>query len=297
MKKKIIYLFLFAFVFRFVLAFLVWHPDVRNHVDWAIRFWDYGPRKFYTANVWSFTWPNQPPGTVYLFAGIYKLYMAVFSFFWNINVKIPLFPSNIVTILEERGLQAFLQLPAILADLGIAYLIYRIFKKKQKLAVLGATIFLFNPIIWYNSSVWGQTDAVINFFAILAFLSLLERKLIWATLSLVISFYIKASLLIYVPIFAIIVFKQKYKLIEIIKSLAISILVISLLTLPFSGGEPFSWLFELYQKKIFVNQLQVITANAFNLWAALTGIHEQPHSLLLGPLSYQVWGILLFGIS
>ena len=299
MKKKLTYIFLGALVLRLVFSFWAWHPDLNNHVDWGIRFWDYGPAKFYTANVWSFTWPNQPPGTAYIFAGIYKLYQAIFSFFWKINISIPLFPSGIVTFLEERGYQALLQLPAILADLGIAYLIYWMFKKKKKakLGIFGATLFLFNPIIWYNSAVWGQTDAIINFFALLAFILLLERKLMWAVLALLTSFYIKASLLIFAPVFAIIALRQKYKLVEITKALVVPLLIIGALTLPFSRGEPFGWLYELYRNKIFLQQLQVITANAFNIWAGIAGIHEQPHTLMLGALTYQAWGLVLFGIS
>jgi hypothetical protein len=72
-------------------------------------------------------------------------------------------------------------------------------------------------------------------------------------------------------------------------------LVIAVLTLPFSGGEPFGWLMRLYTERVLGQQLQVITANAFNIWAALTGIHEQPHSLRLGALSYRWWGLIAFG--
>ena len=65
---------------------------------------------------------------------------------------------------------------------------------------------------------------------------------------------------------------------------------IILLTLPFSHGKPLIWLFELYQKKIFVQQLHIITANAFNLWAGLTGVHERPDV-------YRFWGYILFSVS
>ncbi|UCG54653.1 MAG: hypothetical protein JSV32_00065, partial [Dehalococcoidia bacterium] len=75
------------------------------------------------------------------------------------------------------------------------------------------------------------------------------------------------------------------------------LLILGLMTLPFSRGEPFGWLINIYNKKVFTEQLQVITANAFNIWATLTGIHEQPHTLLLGPFSYQIWGLFLFGAS
>lgn len=297
--KKIYKILLVAFLFRFVLSFLTWHPDVWNHMDWGIRFWDYGPAKFYSANVWSFTWPNQPPGTIYLFAGVRKLFEFVFSIFWFINIKVPLFPSNVMYYLETNLYPALLKLPSILADLGIAYIIYKFLEGigKKKLGILGAIIFLANPAVWYNSAVWGQTDAVVNFLALFSFYLLLKKKLTLAALSLVLSFYIKASLLIFAPIFLIIAIKQKYKIVDIVKAISLPLVLVGVLTLPFSQGDPFGYLYKIYNEKVFTQQLQVITANAFNIWASLTGIHEQPHTLLLGPLSYKIWGTLLFGLT
>ena len=297
--KSIYKILLIAFLLRVFLAFLVWHGDVNNHIDWGIRFWEYGPKEFYSANVWSFTWPNQPPGTMYLFAGIRKLFELLFSVFWFLNLKIPAFPSNIMFFLETNLYPALLKLPSILADLGIAYLIYRFLKdiKKEKLGILGAAVFLLNPVIWYNSSVWGQTDAVVNFFALLAFFLLLKRKLLLATLSLILSFYIKASLLIFIPIFLIVAVRQKYKIVEVLKAVSLPLVIIGILTLPFSGANPFGWLGDIYAKKVFAEQLQLITANAFNIWAFMAGIHAKSQTLLLGPLSYKVWGSILFGTS
>lgn len=305
MKKKLLLIFLTAFFFRVIFAFSIWHPDVNNHIDWGIRFFEYGPSRFYKENAWSYTWPNQPPGTIYIFAGIRKLYEIVFSIFWWMNVNIPPFPSKLVFFLEDNLYPALIQLPSILADLGIAYLIYRIiagYKKiktgyRKELAVLAVSLFLFNPVVWYNSSVWGQTDSIINFFALLAFYLLVSRKITWATLSFFVSLFIKASLLIFVPVFIIVVLRQKYKLEEIILSIGLSLIVVGLLTFPFSQGEPFSFLFLLYKDKVFTQQLQVITANAFNLWALIAGIHEQSHTLMLGPFTYQAWGLFLFAIS
>lgn len=298
MKKIWLILFL-ALLFRFSISFLVWHGDVNNHLDWGIRFWEYGPKEFYSDNVWSFLWPNQPPGTMYLFAGIRKLFEFLFSVFWFLNLKVPAFPSNIMFFLETNLYPALLKLPSILADLGIAYLIYRFLKdiKKEKLGILGATVFLLNPVIWYNSALWGQTDSVVNFFALLAFFLLLKRKLLLATLSLIFSFYIKASLLIFVPIFVIVAVRQKYKVAEVVKAVSLPLVIIGFLTLPFSGANPFGWLWDIYAKKVFAEQLQIITANAFNIWAFVAGIHAKSQTLLLGSLSYKLWGRLLFGAS
>ncbi|KKQ95765.1 MAG: hypothetical protein UV74_C0013G0372 [Candidatus Woesebacteria bacterium GW2011_GWB1_43_14] len=296
--KKI---FLFAFLFRLIFAFWIWHPDLNNHIDWGIRFWDYGAKGFYApeSNVWNYTWPNQPPGTIIIFAFIYKLFKFIFSFFWFLNIKIPLFPSLVMLFLEDRLYPALLQLPAILSDLGMAYLIYKILVKWKNVqtARFGAILFLFNPIIWYNSAVWGQTDATVNFFGLLALYFLLNKKLTKSLLAIAISLYIKVSLAIFLPLFAIVIVRQRHKVINIVKSLSFPVLIILGVTLFFSTKvDPATWLYNIYTKKVLTEQLQVITANAFNLWAALTGIHEQPHILKLGPLSYQYWGMVLTGL-
>jgi dolichyl-phosphate-mannose-protein mannosyltransferase len=289
--KNIFKILILAFVFRLVLSFATWHPDLNNHVDWGIRFFQYVASKFYApeTNVWSYTWPNQPPGTIYMFAGIRKLYEGTFGLFSFLHFKVGVFPGSILLFFEKTLYPALLKLPGILADLGIGYLIYKITKKKWI-----AVLWLFNPVIWYNSALWGQYDSVINFLAILSFYLLLKRKLSYAVLAFALSLYIKASLLIFLPIFAIVAIRQKYKLSKYLLSLFISMLVIVLLSLPFARGNVFVWLYNLYQNKIFVQQLHIITANAFNIWATVAGIHERPEILMLGPLSYKMWGMILF---
>lgn len=302
MKRRLILLFAGALIFRIVIAPLVWHPDLNNHVDWGIKFFEYGANKFYApeSNVWSYTWPNQPPGTILIFAFIRKLYEIIFNFFWQVNISLPIFPSAIMTWVEDSLYQTLLKLPSIMADLGIAYLIYKLvleFKDKRA-AFFGAALFLFNPVIWYNSAVWGQTDAIINFFALAAFFFLVKKKLVLSMLVIAVCLYVKISLLIFLPIFAIYIFKQKYPKKSILLGILIPAGVLAGVSLLFSDGkEPFSWLVVLYSEKILVNQLQLITANAFNLWAFLEGIHEQPHSLMLGFMTFQAWGMALFGIS
>jgi len=300
MTRKLKTILILAILMRVVFAFSVWHPDLNNHIDWGIRFFEYGPAKYFApeTNVWSFTWPNQPPGTIYMFAGARILFEWLFSFFWFLNVKISVFPSGIITFFEKALYPAILQLPAILADFGIAWVIYKVVKKmkNEKLAIFGALIYLFNPVVWYNSSVWGQYDSVINFFALLSFYLLMEKKLKWAILFFALSIYTKASLLIFAPIFLLVALKR-FSFKKVISSSFLTIVAIGLATLPFSSGEPFSWLYNLYNKKIFVQQLHVITANAFNLWTGIAGIHERPDSLMLGPLAYKTWGTLLFAVS
>jgi Gpi18-like mannosyltransferase len=285
-----------ALLLRLLFAFLTWHPDVNNHVDWGTRFWDYGAKNFYTANVWSYTWPNQPPGTVYIYAGLKKQYDFIHSIFWYINVNVPTFPSNLIFYLESNLYPALLKLPSIFADFGIAYLIYKSISDKNK-ARLGAVLWLLNPVIWYNSSLWGQTDSLISFFVFLAFYLLTKKKPVLSVLLFALSIYIKASLLIFIPIYILLFISKKFPIGIYFKSIILSLLLVIVLTIPFSKGNPVVWLYYLYQGKVFVQQLQVITANAFNIWATIASIHERPQSLNLGPFTYQLWGTVLFVVS
>mgnify|MGYP000114840107 CR=1 FL=1 len=262
-----------------------------NHMDWGIRFWEYGTTYFYDANVWSFTWPNQPPGTMYIFAIVRKLFEFIFGLFWTLNIKISIFPSGIITYLESNLYPALIHMPAILADFGIAYLIYK-FTNKQWASIL----WLINPVIWYNSSVWGQYDSVINFLALLSFYFLLKKKLVLSSLSLALSLYTKFSLVIFVPIWLIIALKQNYGFKRYALTILCSLFTVLLLSFPFSKDNPIEWLYYLYKDKVLTQQMQVITANAFNFWSLLTGPELRSHSLPFIGLTYQIWGYILFGV-
>jgi len=111
------------------------------------------------------------------------------------------------------------------------------------------------------------------------------------------SIYTKASLLIFLPIYAIIALRQKYNWKKWIVSVSISLAVIILATLPFSKGNPFEWLFYLFKDKIFGHQLQVITANAFNIWTTIATINERPQTLPFLGLTYQYWSYIVFGLA
>lgn len=293
------------FLFRVILAFGPHHPDLWNHMDWGERFFQYGAEGFYApdANVWDFTWPNQPILTIYLYAAIWQLYNFIFSIFWKINIAIAIFPSIIITFFEQSLYKALLKLPSIIADFGIAYYIYLILKgskndtKSENLGKLGAILFLINPVVWYNSAVWGQTDGVINFLGLASFYNLNKRQYLKSMGLLLMSLLLKISLLIFVPIYVLILFKQKADLRKVLWAGLISFFVALLLAFPFSGKrDPISFLYWLYSEKVMGQQLQVITANAINIWAGVTGIYEQPHTLKFIIFSYQYWGYLLFGV-
>jgi hypothetical protein len=90
-----------------------------------------------------------------------------------------------------------------------------------------------------------------------------------------------------------VIFKRKKVRVALI-SFVFALIMVSIFTLPFTKDGSLTYLYEIYTKKVLTQQLHIITANAFNLWALIAGIHEKPHSLMLGPMQYKYWGYLLF---
>ena len=58
------------------------------------------------------------------------------------------------------------KLPPILLDIAVGYVLYRLVRgwtwpgeRSERLALVAAALYLFNPVSFYDSALWGQTDA------------------------------------------------------------------------------------------------------------------------------------------
>lgn len=294
-------LLILAVLFRLFLALGPWHPDLGNHLDWGIKFWEIGPKNFYENLFWRVSWANQPPGTIYIFAVMAKVYQIIFSIAWWLNLKIPAFPSILIPFLEGKLHIALVKMPAILADFGMGFLIYKFLKefRNERMGKIGALIFLFNPVIWYNSAVWGQTDAIINFFGLWSIYLFSRKKPLWATFVFLFSLYFKGSLLIFLPIILILLWQSKEDWWKKVLVVLVTPPVLAYLSFPFvKWMSPIPWMYHLYRDRVFGHQGNMLSANAFNLWAVIFGIdfslNDQGKFLYL---TFKNWGQLLFGGS
>ena len=115
---------------------------------------------------------------------------------------------------QQIGLWTFtdlIKLPSVLADLAIGWLIYRLVMDlgvSKRRALAGAAVFLFSPISWLDSTVWGQVDAFGVVFLLLGLRELWrdrpERSAILATVAAV----IKPQLGILVPVVAAVLIRR-----------------------------------------------------------------------------------------
>lgn len=277
--KKIIFIALFLRLILLLISSS--HPDIGNHLDWGQKLWQYGPKIFYEQIFWAVSWPNQPPASILLFGLIYKIYSLTFSFFSSINQSIPLFPSKIIPILETNLYNWLIKLPFIFSDILIGVFIYKIVNilKNSKLALIAMTIWLFNPAIIYNSTIWGQTDSLINLFIIISIYFFIQKKYFGWFFFYLFSLYFKLSLLIYLPIYFVIsislIKQNKNIFIDISKAFILWLIFLFLHNLPFimDGKNFYQWIIYIYKTKVFDRQGNMLSGNAFNLWTFLFSIN------------------------
>jgi len=207
-NKKLLLIFSLALFLRLSLIFVAYHGDLNNNISWgklAVErglngFYGFPSESFEKVN-WEYSAPNQPPLTILLFAGLRTVWLWVERFSWFLNNNIKIFPSGFIWFWELKGMILLVKLPSIFADLGIGLMIYHYVinkTKDERKALILTVVWLSNPIIWYNSSVWGQTDSVVNLLGLAGVLALMEKNLVRFVLFFSLSFLFKGSLGIFI---------------------------------------------------------------------------------------------------
>jgi dolichyl-phosphate-mannose-protein mannosyltransferase len=147
---------------RVLLAFVLfpgqgYAGDMGLFGGWAAALAAHGPGAFY-AGVPS---ADYPPGYLYVLWALGSLSG----------------PAGAV-LGTARGdvLVALLKVPAILADMGVAALLARAAGRRlgARAGLVAAALYLFIPVTWYDSALWGQVDAVAALAMVAALVLLIE---------------------------------------------------------------------------------------------------------------------------
>jgi dolichyl-phosphate-mannose--protein O-mannosyl transferase/Gpi18-like mannosyltransferase len=267
--------------------------DVNTFVAWTISLLDNGLTHFYAKTSFA----DYPPGYFYILALLAHLWAP----FRGIDPQLNL-------------LRVAVKLPAVVADLGVGWLIYTVGRRfaAPALALGAAAVYLLSPATIMNSAVYGQVDSVAGGFALLGVYLLLKSddtpagSFSWlipgAWVSLAYSLLIKPQAAVLIVLFIAFAFADRAHRRERLFASAAGILaafVFSiLLVLPFHPtANPIAalqWL--LGQYAFGSSQYPYNTVNAFNLWA-IRGAMWTRDSLLIGwgplQLPQYVWGIAL----
>lgn len=229
-----------ALIFRLFLAnFGTLQLDHGTFVAWANSLASNGFKTFYN------DWSDYLPG-----------YLYVLWFLGKLNLQI----SNLQVILFK--------IPAILADLTTAYLIYFILNKQKntkKWAIFTSVIYLFNPAIFANSSLWGQVDSLTSFFSLFSIYIFPSNYLISA-ISLAIGTLIKPQAAFILPAILYMFFKNKKRFIDLLGYCISGLLVFIAGFIPFNNTTN---LFQFIATRLSVsaNQYPYGSVNAFSFWA------------------------------
>ena len=184
----------------------------------------------------------------------------------------------------QRIAIGLLKMPAIVADLGIAFTVAYAGRKwfSAKAGLWAAGLYVLIPVTWYDSAVWGQVDSISALFMLLAVLLIVGRKPEWSALLLVIAILTKPqgmlAAIVITPIFIGLLIKNDLKFWRIASTLGATLLSFAVLATPWNlrsynsdgwanvpvlGDATGLWI----QFKSTAGLFPVLTANAFNPWA------------------------------
>lgn len=234
----------------FSVAFEGHGTDLNCFYRWSEMIFEDGIGKFYYLDAFT----DYPPG-----------YMAILWVIAGIR--------HIFSIETASTIGRFLiKLVPVLSDLGAGFLLYTMAKKKfsESSSLLLAAIYVLNPIVILDSSMWGQTDGVFTFFVLLTCYLCMEEKRIPAYFAFIIGVLIKPQTLIFAPvlIWTIIeqVFMQNFNKKKVLKDLAGGLGAIATM---FVLALPFGLEKVIHQYIDTLGSYEYCTINAYNFWALL----------------------------
>ena len=266
--------FILAFVLRVVLSseYVGFGADIACFSAWADRMANLGPANFYAPDYFS----DYPP--LYLYA-LYLIGFIKKTFQIASYSKIHLF---------------LLKSPAILADVGIGYVIYKVSTKRLGLrhGLCLSVLYLFQPVVILNSCLWGQIDSVFTLFLVMICLFLEHQDLLPAMLFFGLGVLLKPQMLIFSPVMILgyisYVYRGSFSMKMLAKALAYAVLTligVILLCMPFGMDKVISQYLDT------LSSYPCASVNAYNFWAGI-GLNWYSQTTMLGTLSCQSWGTI-----
>lgn len=146
-SPALIVLLLGGLALRLTIAYVLFpssgfESDLASFTSWALTLAEHGPGGFYEHAGFA----DYPPAYLYLL--------------WPIG----LLAGQAVDAAALAG--DLVKLPPILLDIAVSYVIYRLVlgwtwpgRRAEPLALVAAALYLFNPVSFYDSALWGQSDA------------------------------------------------------------------------------------------------------------------------------------------
>lgn len=286
MKKIYSPFFLILFLGLIIRLIFVPHPGFEADIAYW-KWWGEAASKG-PANALYTTSINYPPFFIYVLGLIWKIYAF-------------LSPSVSPEQLYQTNNFLFLlivKLPAIISDLVIAVFLYWLAKKSADKIffspLLPTSLYLFNPVVIYDSAVWGQTDAIAAALSLLSLILLLKQK-IWLTFIIaVIALETKVQTVIFFPLLILLTLRF-FGLKKTVEGFSAGAATFVIINLPYI----LSGLMIRAMGLIFesASYFPLASLNAYNLWwliAKGNGFTVSDATLVFNSFSYKSLGLLFF---
>jgi len=171
-----------ALILRVAVALRVpgYNTDINCFTGWSERIFQVGLTRFYAPDYFC----DYPPGYMLLL--------------WPVALMRHLFSLETGTAIYR----AVLKLLPMLADVAGAWLVWRVAKKhaSERLALLLAGLYAFNPAAVCNSAAWGQIDALLTLLLALCALEAAEDRYFRALMWFAAALLIKPQALLFAPL-------------------------------------------------------------------------------------------------
>lgn len=269
---KLATLIIIALVIRIMISTLPsFEYDESAYRFWSQRLVELGPAHFYSAQVFT----NNPLGGLYAFwiTGLVKnAFIPHLSFF-------------------SREYDILLKLPANIADIITGFIIYLLVKRKvsERWAIIGFLMYVFNPALMFNSSIWGQYDGLSTLFLLIATYTILITKIPeLSALAFATAWAIKPQTIFFAPLLMILIFLTK-KPIRWITCILTFLITLSIIYLPFFPANPISGI--IYVNKGSASLFNCTTCFTLNFWG-IFGNWQNDMQIFIG-IPLVVWGIIL----
>jgi Gpi18-like mannosyltransferase len=314
-------LLLVGLLLRLLLAYILlpdsgFATDIGTFTAWATQLGQSGPGNFYATAGFA----DYPPGYLYVL--------------WLIgglgHLLAPFAGGD-----AGSATAALIKIPPILCDIAIGYILFAIVRAwrgdhpdANRLALIAAGIYLFNPVTWYDSAIWGQTDSVGTLVTLLAVVALIRGNSEGASVLAVLAALVKPQFgVVALPIVGIVLlrrhlfaqdsiprnpvllparlrgwFEEERGFWRLVSSAVAALLVLILLLAPFSLDIP-GFVRLMLQT---AGGYKFLSVNAYNPWALIGSGGNAPLAFgggwspddipLLGPLpGVLIGGLLLIG--
>lgn len=294
-----------AFVIRLIFVNTWVTGDVLVIKEWGEKFSKTGPEKFYYSQDWYYSRPTQPPITSLMAAASFWLFDKKYVL-PQLHNSTRLIPSAVINYfydmkepLNKKGHILLVKLPAILADIALGMLLYKLVLEitKSKKKAYGASLFyLFNPVTVFLSAGWGQTESWLAFFGVFSFYLLVKKRVYLSLPLLFVSLYTKPTWIVLLPLYLFVAVVLRPKLTHVVMGILVSVGIFLLTTLPFSGKDIFSFSNHLIFENILSKGAPKASISAFNFHSLVFTMDKSFANEKIVLLSADKVGLLMYGV-